>query len=189
MEGADGETDFEIASKRCCNKHAQALGRGRPNLVRNTISSEGSHFSGDVTCCESYVQSWLKKKKQKKHPFPSYRAMRVSDRWLAGTGGKDVGAQASLLPVQAAHLFPSAQHWNLFLWQSCCGLRLCSPPSLLSPLYPELMVTHLRGQSRQSWQPVEATHRWPRVAPTSTHHKTSSTCPRFKCFPHSTLPF
>ena len=98
MEGADGETDFEIASKRCCNKHAQALGRGRPNLVRNTISSEGSHFSGDVTCCESYVQSWLKKKhtkkknKQKKHPLPSYRAMRVSDRWLAGTGGKDVGA-------------------------------------------------------------------------------------------------
>ena len=53
MEGANGEIDSEIASKRCCNKRALALGRGRPNLVRKTTSSEGSHYSGDVTCCES----------------------------------------------------------------------------------------------------------------------------------------
>lgn len=38
MEGADGETDFEIASKRCCNKHAPALGRGETKSCQeNTL--------------------------------------------------------------------------------------------------------------------------------------------------------
>ena len=87
MEGADGETDFEIASKRCCNKHAQALGRGRPNLVRNTISSEGSHFSGDVTCCESYVQSWLKKNKQTKKTNKKNTPSPVTGLCESQTGG------------------------------------------------------------------------------------------------------
>ena len=106
MEGADGETDFEIASKRCCNKHAQALGRGRPNLVRNTISSEGSHFSGDVTCCESYVQSWLKKKQKtnKKTPPPQlqgYASLRqvVSRHGWKGRGSLGIIAASTSCPL------------------------------------------------------------------------------------------
>ena len=158
--------------------------------VRKITSSEGSHYSGDVSCCDSiHCFPNLSKAGEKKKTLPSYRATWASDRWLPGTGGKDLGAEASLLRIQAACLFPSAQCWNLFLWQSCYGLRQHSPPSLLSPLYPEPTVTHLRGQSRQSWQSVKGTHGQPRVAPTSTHHKTSPICPRFKGFPHSTVPF
>ena len=74
MEGADGETDSEIASKRCCNKCTPTLGKGRPNLVRKTTSSERSHYSGDVTCCESihYFPNLSKDvlKQNKKKPSP-----------------------------------------------------------------------------------------------------------------------
>lgn len=128
-------------------------------------------------------------KKKKEHPpSPVTGLCGVSDRWLAGTGGKDVGA-ASLLPVQAAHLFPSAQHWNLFLWQSCCGLRLLltSSSCLLVPLSSWSPFT--ASQSCQSWQPVEATHR---LAQGNTHLHTSQNLlylpPGLSVFPIPLLP-
>ena len=157
--------------------------------VRKITSSEGSHYPADVSCCESiHCFPNLSKAGEKKNPpqlqgSVGIRQVVTRHRW------KDLGAEASLLRIQAACLFPSAQRWNLFLWQSRYGLRQHSPRCLLSPLHPEPTVTHLRGQSHQSWQAVKGTHGGPRVAPTSTHHKTSPICPRFKCFPHSTVPF
>lgn len=108
MEGADGELILN-ASKVCQINMPQPRQRETKSCQENNLLG-GSHFSGDVTGCESMFKAGKKKKKKKNTLPPQLQGYASLRQVVSRHGWKGRELRASLLPVQAAHLFPSAQH-------------------------------------------------------------------------------